>query len=305
VVTGAPEGTDPDLSDLRDALRRAADLGVAGAVPAGLHDHSAPARAALLELATGVAATLDERITAAAGAADAPARLRAVFGREFPVLSRFLPGATDLLATALAAEPDLGPEGDAAVDAWLAGAFRVREPLDSWRQLVLYARALASSLPRPRIVQLPLEAPARWAALDYDGGPPHRSGLCSLALFGSVPAADAPWSGLLLDAWPEILPNVEEDAGVVFHYDAPGAQAPASVLLAVPPTRTETWSYEILEETLLETLESARMRALDLSNLGLFGQVLPMAYLAANPQNAAIATSFVGLVMADAVIVES
>jgi hypothetical protein len=73
----------------------------------------------------------------------------------------------------------------------------------------------------------------------------------------------------------------------------------------VPPTRTETWSYEILEETLLETLESARMRALDLSNLGLFGQVLPMAYLAANPQNAAIATSFVGLVMADAVIVES
>ncbi|WP_329254691.1 hypothetical protein [Streptomyces canus] len=302
IVTGAPDDTDPDLGDLRGALRRAADLGIAGAVPAGLHDHSTLAREALLELAAGVAAALDERV--AADAADAPSRLRAVFGREFPVLPRFLPAATDLLATALAAEPDLGPDGDAAVETWLGGAFRVREPLDSWRQVTLYARAFAAGLPRPRIVQLPLEAPARWAALDYDGGPPHPSGLCSLALFGSVPAADGPWSGLLLDAWPEILPNAEEDASVVFHYDAPGAQAPACVLLAVPPTHMRTWSHDVLEETLLETLETARMRALDLGDLGRYGQVLPMTYLAANPQNAAIATSFVGLAMADALIVE-
>jgi hypothetical protein len=305
VVVGAPAGTDPDLGDLRDALTAAADLGVAGAVPAGLHDHSAPAREELLALAAGVAAALDERAAAAAGAADATARLRAVFGRAFPVLPRFLPPATDLLDTALAAEPDLGPDADAVVETWLAGVSRVREPLDSWRQVTVYGRALAGGMPRPRIVQLPLEAPARWAALDYGGGPPHRSGLCSLALFGAVPTAGAPWSGLLLDEWPEILPNIEEDAGVVFHYDAPGAQAPACVLLAVPPTRAETWSYDVLEETLLHTLETARLRALDLSDLGAYGQVLPMAYLAANAQNAAIATSFVGLVMADAVIVES
>jgi hypothetical protein len=220
------------------------------------------------------------------------------------VLPRFVPGAPDLLGTALAAEPDLGPEGDAGVEAWLAGVVRVREPLDAWRHVIAYARALTGGPARPRIVQLPLEAPARWAALDYDGGAPHRSGLCSLAVFGGVPAADAPWSGLLLDEWPEILPNVEEDTGVVFHYDAPGAQAPHCVLLAVPPTRTETWSYDVLEETLLQTLETARMRALDLGNLGLYGQALPMCYLAANPANAAIATSFVGLVQADAVILQ-
>jgi hypothetical protein len=232
-----------------------------------------------------------------------------VFGRGFPIVRRFLPADPALLAPALANEPGLGADGDATVETWLSQVMRVREPLDAWRHVVLYARALNdAALPRPRVVQLPLETDGgtpRWAALDYDGGDPHRSGLCALAVFGDVPAADAAWSGLLLDEWPEILPNSEEDAGVVFHFDAPGAQAPQSVLLAVPPARTERWSYDALEEILLDTLRMARVRALDLSNLGQYGQLLPMAYLAANPQNAAIATSFVGLAVADAVIVEA
>jgi hypothetical protein len=307
-VRGAPSGTDPDLTELRDALARAAGLGVAGAYPAGVHDMSAAVRDALLGLADTVAVALAARAADAAQAADAGDRLRAVFGRAFPVLARFVPADAELLGPALATEPDLGAGGEATVEGWFAQVAQVREALDPWRQVVLYARALDVALPRPRVVQLPLEvdgAPPRWAALDYDGGDPHRSGLCSLALFGDVPAVDAPWSGLLLDGWPEILPNREEDAGVVFHFDAPGGQAPQCVLLAVPPTHAETWSYDDLEATLLDTLDMARMRAIDLSNLGRYGQVLPMNYLAANSANQAIATSFVGLVLAQATIVEA
>jgi len=45
------------------------------------------------------------------------------------------------------------------------------------------------------------------------------------------------------------------------------------------------------------------MRAMKLGNLGAYGQVLPLAYLAANAQNVTVATSFVGLAVADATIV--
>jgi hypothetical protein len=37
---------------------------------------------------------------------------------------------------------------------------------------------------------------------------------------------------LLLDEWTELIPNEREDAGVVFHYDSPGAEAPQAVLIA-------------------------------------------------------------------------
>ena len=111
-------------------------------------------------------------------------------------------------------------------------------------------------------------------------------------------------SGEVLDSWPELLPNREEDAGLAFHYDAPGSQAPQAILVAVPPAggAAATWSYEQVERTLLDTLTLAKVRALDLSNLGAFAQLVPMTFLAANQANATVSTSFQGLLVADAVI---
>ena len=158
---------------------------------------------------------------------------------------------------------------------------------------------------RPRIVQLPLETDpsiARWAALPFDGGRP-RAGLVSLAIDGGPPpSADDPWSALMLDSWPELIPNIEEDAGVAFHHDIPGAQAPQAVLLAVSPPGHTTWSFELLEQTLLHALDLAKLRTVDLTNLGAVGQLTPMIFLTANPANAVIATSFAGLTAASAVI---
>jgi hypothetical protein len=230
-----------------------------------------------------------------------------VFGRDLPVMPRFRPAAADLLGPALDNEPRLGPEPDATVEGWLAQLTRVRQPLDAWRDVRAYARALGRAVGRPRIVQLPLErdpAPARWAALPFAGEADRpRPGLVSLALLGArPPRPDQPWAGLLLDAWPELIPAREEDAGVVFHFDAPGAEAPQAVLLAVPRAPAETWSYDDLEATLLHTLRLAKIRALDLSGLGEYGQLIPMTFLAANSANEAVSTSFSGLLVADPVI---
>lgn len=296
----------PDLAPLRAALVSATDLGIHGAFPGTRFDNSAAARESLLALGDSVATELVKRVEAAAASSGAE-RLQAIFGRGFTVMPRFRPAGRELLEPALASEPDLGTDGDAAVEKWFAGAALVQEPLDAWRQVMIYSEALGHDLSRPRIVQLPLEGAngtPRWAALPHDSGSPHRSGLVSIAAFGRIPAADAPWCGIYLDGWPEILPNPEEEAGVVFHYDAPGVQAPQAVLLAVPNDPTaERWSWEDLEATLLSTFDLARIRAVDLTNLGWYGQALPTAYLAANTRNAAIATSFVQLVQAEPTIV--
>jgi hypothetical protein len=318
-AAATPQPAPAALATLRAALVKAAGLGVAGAWPASRHAADEPARQALLDQAASAGAELNRRVAASAAAADAgtpAAALREVFGGGLPVVPRFRPAAPALLTPALAAEPDLGPEAGAAVEGWLAQLARVRPPLDAWREARVLARALGRLLPRPRIVHLPLErgpdsALPRWAALPYpsqDQRP--RSGLVNLALLGAAPpAATQPWAGLLLDTWPELLPSAEEDAGVVFHFDAPRVEAPQAVLLAVPsrpgsPGDPGRWSYEELERVLLGTLDLARVRALDLGHLGRLGQLLPMTFLARNTADDAVSTSFAGHLVRDPIILQ-
>lgn len=299
--SGSP---DASLNALREALVRASALGVAGAFPASRHHGSDAAKAALLGSGKAALMTLKERERVASG--DPAAVLEAILTRSFVVVPRFKPAAPDLLATALAAEPDLGDRGDPGVEGWFAGVARVREPLAAWRTLVIYQRAFGRLQSRPQIVQLPLvsqPALARWAALPHDINDPPPSGLVSLALCGGPPpGAGDPWAALLLDAWPELTPNREEDAGVIFHHDAPGAQGPQAVLLGVTPPGSQTWSLDLVEATLAHALDLTHVRAVDTSMLPGLSQLLPTAFLAANPKRATIETSFSGLLRSDAKI---
>jgi hypothetical protein len=214
-----------------------------------------------------------------------------------------------VLGPALGTEPDFGGRTDADIEGWLAGIARVREPVEAWRHLNVYQRAFGRFLDRPRIAQLPLATQpslAPWAAFPDPAGERARSGLVSIAfLGGAVPDAGDPWSALLIDSWPELIPNVEEDTGIAFHHDAPGAQAPQAVLLSVSPPGTELWSFDLLEGSVLHALELARIRSVDLSHLPTLGQLLPGAFLAANPTKTVIGTSFAGLLKDRAIIAAS
>jgi hypothetical protein len=288
---------DGDAEAARAGLATAADLGVAGAFPASRFLLDDAAEPALLAAARGVVNELARRQTAAASAAEPDDVLHAVFGRGFPVVPRFRPAAPDEIAPAVAAEPGLGPDPDGTAEGWLAQLMRVRPPLSAWRSVQVYGRALGCGLDRPRIVQLPYEPGADWAALPFgaEAAPP-RPGTVSLALLGGpAPAADAAWAGLLLDTWPELVPGREEDVGAVFHFDAPASKAPQAVLIATPPSRDVTWSYAALERILLDTFDLARIRTLDLTTLGPYGQLIPMTLVASNTRNQTVSTSFDGL----------
>ena len=88
--------------------------------------------------------------------------------------------------------------------------------------------------------------------------------------------------GLLLDEWTEIIPAETETTGITFHFDKPNAEPPQAILLATPPQFNGAWQWDDLVATLHETLDMARLRAvepqqLDQTELSVF---LPATILA-------------------------
>jgi hypothetical protein len=153
---------------------------------------------------------------------------------------------------------------------------------------------------------LPFAAGARWAALDFpDQEHRHRSGLLSLSLARAVaPNATDPWAGLLIDEWTELIPNAEEAGALAFHFDSPGAEAAQAVLIAVPPAQTEQWDLDSLIDILNETLDLAKIRAVDGELLGKLSQLLPAIYLTTNTEDDTVSTRFTTAVAAEAFIRE-
>jgi hypothetical protein len=172
----------------------------------------------------------------------------------------------------------------------------VRPALDGWRRLGLLRHAFGAPAIDAAAVQLPFDGTARWAALPFDD-PAQRPkpGRTSILLHRcATPATAARWCGLLLDKWTEFIPETEEQTGVAFHYDDPGAEAPQAILLAVPPEPAKRWQLEWLVATLNETLDLAKVRAVDSELLGELGQVLPAIYLADSTDDVTVQTKFAG-----------
>jgi hypothetical protein len=296
-----PRPPAPNLTPLRNALLQAAAFGTPAAIPQNRKGNRADQLETLLMQAKSVRAELDRRRNEAIAATTPGAKITAIFGAAFKFLPRFIPAAGEL-DQALNVGPT-PPPAPAAVRRWLHGAAQVRPPTRRLRHLTMLARALGVTVPDPHIVQLP-HAAVPWAAETFgDDANRPLSGSVSLALLRAVaPDADDPWVGLVIDDWTELIPNRVESTAVAFHYDDPGAEAPQTVLVAVPPGNEQTWSLDTVMAILRETLELAKVRTVDGELLEQLAQVLPATYLAANPRNDTISTIFTTHVMADAVI---
>jgi hypothetical protein len=102
-------------------------------------------------------------------------------------------------------------------------------------------------------------------------------------------------TGLLVDEWVEVVPNTHETTALAFQFDVPDACAPQSVLIAVPPVPGQDWTTETLRRVLMETLDLAKLRAVDTGSLGAAAQHLPALYLALNTEDHAVSTDFAAL----------
>jgi hypothetical protein len=71
-----------------------------------------------------------------------------------------------------------------------------------------------------------------------------------------------------------------ETTGLTFHYDAPAARAPQTVLLAVPGDRNAaTWTVDALLATVEEAIELTHLRAVTPLWLKSLGTMLPALYV--------------------------
>jgi hypothetical protein len=278
-------------ADVTAALWGAADLGVDGAVPRLGSDGTPASLAELRAQASAVAATMATASSRAAGLPPVE-QVKALLGAEFPLLPRFTVVDPAPLRASLAGRTTLCAGDDLAPGVWLRELALVREGVDRFARVRGAAELVHSTdiVPRDLVVaQLPYDPSDRWLALPYDRVPTGQ--LAVVAHLSGAVDVGVPLAGVFVDGWTETIPGREETTGLAFHHDAPGARAPQTILLAVPPALTgPTWSVETLLDTLVEAQQLARIRGVGPDRLRWVGTMLPAVVLPdpASPDDPAV-----------------
>jgi hypothetical protein len=160
------------------------------------------------------------------------------------------------------------------------------------------AQALSTGALYPPTLSLgqvppPATPPDVWLGLPINtSNPPDKGRVAFACVTQGDATSQSSYVGLLVDEWLERIPSTQEDASLVFHFEEPGARAPQAALLAVCPDNRATWDDEMLQAILGETLELAKIRAVDLASVEQVGQILPALYFALNLQGATVSTQF-------------
>lgn len=287
-----------DAAAARPALRALRHHGVLGAEAEARPDLAPADRdAADLQRADTALRDVDARLlraqellaaadtTVASRAAAATDAIKALLGKAFPVLPLFTPGpaAAGVAASLAAQDMLLANQSPATVAGWLPKIAKVRDGADRLQSLLLAREALVGALPSRRFAVLQSTArpgprapweqpwmalPQAWPQADEAEllGTAHARPDLAVALLRpdglqSV-ADDSQLVGLVCDDWAETVPLHTSTAAVAFHYDAPGARPPQTLLLAVPPRLgLESWDFDTVLDTVRESLALARLRA--------------------------------------------
>jgi hypothetical protein len=304
-------GAAADADSLRAAVLDAGRFGVEGAVPLSVSGDDAAQRAPLQAQATALAKEVRARVDQGAAlralpaAADADTkrrdqlleRLRAVFGPGFPAMPGFACSNSTELASALAATVETQGGDPLAACSWLARCERVREPLYSLGSALRGAEVLGTGERlQLGVAQLPPVEHDLWVALPQPQGATINAGRLSLVIQSTAALDPAQvMFGLLIDEWVEVVPNQKEATALTFQFNPPDVCAPQSILLAVPPVPGKPWTGWDLQRVLLETLDLAKLRAVEPQQLGELSQYLPALYFGFNADNAAVSTDFAPL----------
>jgi hypothetical protein len=273
----AAGGIVPELAELRDRL--AAFVAAQHLKPEAHADPDVPTDppARLAELAKVADDKLD-----AAWLTEVNTVFPEAFGTAVPLLP--LLGGADLGPT------PKGADGG-ALDDWIRRTGTVRPQVRTWHELLLLTGAAGRACPLRAS-----QAPSTAAAEPWIGGafPATRRPAARQHLVAHLPAppAGGKAAGIVFDEWVEVLPGSDalaetklgdddpvppesELTGVSFHFDRPDSKAPQAILVAVPPNVDRGWTGDGLALVVRDTLELAKLRAVDLGDLPLLDDVLP------------------------------
>lgn len=300
------------IDDIRNQILNFGLLGICPAVPCVAVGDDDAARTALLRQAAAVLRDSTPKMNRMFALREVPvatdqlARVRQliergqnVCGQEFVMLPNFTLDAASAseLASAIGASTQQQGGDALAVHSWFTRTARVRDNLGRLATCLRTAEAFgAGGRVNMSIAQLPFDNRERWIGLPPAAGtelPPNKLSLALQALQTLNPTL--PCSGLLIDEWTEVVPSKTESTALTFQFDPPNSFAPQNILIAVPPVPGQEWTTESLRNVLSETLDLAKLRAVDPSLLGAVAQYLPALYVPFNSTDAAVSTDFVPL----------
>ncbi|MFD5521054.1 hypothetical protein [Streptomyces sp. NPDC127066] len=277
------------------------------------------ARSLLTEVTSRLAAA-DKALAAYDQALTAPDRvqaaidaLQAMLGRDFLAVPEFT--APDQLQTdwkkARIDKDQLlhhlvqDVRRDFPVDDWVHGIARVREKPRLWEQAVLVADALRGpggllgdllGWQEPELVpvQLPYRQNDHWLGMEFAAGTQiTEDRVLFTAHYAPKPMLGVDrHCGLLLDEWTEVIPAQQETTGIAFHYNGPDAEPPQAMLLVTPPERTGNWNADDLLKAVGETLNLAKIRAVEPAHLDTttYAHLLPATVMSATRRPITIST---------------
>ncbi|MGH9969405.1 MAG: hypothetical protein ACREBG_16615 [Pyrinomonadaceae bacterium] len=175
-----------------------------------------------------------------------------------------------------------------AVEEWLEGVAAVRESVALLDAVNTYHEAFVDDELTFKPLQLPFNKKAHWVALEFPEVSPEELDNPNsfvpagdfLSIVRQLPEdydASTPQSGLLIDEWNEVIPNRIETTGIAIHYNQPNTEPPQCLLLAVSPNVNGRWEWDDLVETVTDTFDRAKRRAVepDFLRTTPFAQLLP------------------------------
>lgn len=290
-----PGNEDTLLIQLRNVLLEAAAFSPQNGIPPSSIDFSEEKAKEISALGKRVKAELEARLTKANAIMGALGGLtenkkaeklieaaKVIFGKNFKVFPEFTYYDAPGFEAARTNTDYLDHAGPLAVEEWTQGVAMVRKKIAAFQKVELYSSALLGTTTADlTIAQLPLTTGDNyWLGMEFPDG--HEVPDDNLSLVMQLPAvydnlSSALHAGFILDEWIEELPEQNASTGIAIHYDNPNSEPPQVCLLAVTPEVTGNWKWDDLMETLNETLDWAKKRAVDpdLIKTTPLSQVLP------------------------------
>ena len=178
--------------------------------------------------------------------------------------------------------------------------------LDAWNVSTGSQKFLPSLSLKPQIAQLPFSEKQHWIGLSReeikangvalrrndaesaDDEEEYPRGAVSIMAFSSksLDLNKHPIGGVFIDAFSEVIPHADAQTGVAFQYDQPNSQPPHACLLAVPSqwggksgNQEAKWSLEEVGAVVKETMDLAKIRAVDFDALGKWQTLVPGLFL--------------------------
>jgi len=287
--------SDPGFLPLLNAVNALSPVTQWDPLPFDLQTLTSGAVAFVVDLAATVtsqraavtqrSAAVQTQLNVAAAAAPGPAQVdalvaaaKALLGDDTIVIPEFglVVGQGDDWANAVAASTGgalldwlkTTAKIDFPVEEWLTGAARVRPALRAWEGVGALSGALGRPDPALLPIQLPFEANAPWLALQFRPNYVIASDRLLYTAHYSAPFdKTARQCGLLLDEWSEVIPATDRDTGITFNFARPDNEPPQTILVVTPATANGQWQWEDLVGALNETLDLAKKRAVEPSQL--------------------------------------